>query len=45
MDIFELSFWMHSCYMVCMLTITSWDELMCSFQRHFAVADSDKLII
>jgi hypothetical protein len=31
--------------MVYMLTITSWDELMGSFQRHFATADSDKLII
>jgi hypothetical protein len=30
--------------MVCMLTITSWDELMCSFQRHYAAADSAKRI-
>ena len=45
MEIFELSFWIRSCYMVYMFTIISWDELMCSFQRHFAATDSDKLII
>jgi hypothetical protein len=29
----------------CMLTMISWDGLMCSFQRHFAATDSGKLII